>query len=67
MSPAHGLTSGAHVYRIPDGVKYLVFGGTEEGMTELLQLLQGKAVQIIVDESYQTVFVWPVPNVEPQS
>jgi len=57
---AHGLTGCARVYRIPAGVKYLVFSDKHDYRgEEMLQLLKGTAVQIVVEDSYETVFIWP--------
>lgn len=58
--PYHGLTGCARVYRIPAGVKYLVFGDKMDYRNgDMLQRLQGEAVQIVIDEDRETVFVWP--------
>ncbi len=61
MSPVgHGLTSCARVYRIPDGVKYLVIGDKGDYRHgELLQLLKGAAVQLVIENDSEMVFIWP--------
>jgi hypothetical protein len=57
---AHGLTNCARVYRIPDGVKYLVFCDEQDYRGgEMLQFLKGAAVQIVRGEYSEDVFVWP--------
>ncbi len=60
MSPAHGLTVAAQIYRVPDGVKYLIVTHSgDRQVDDLAQVLNRDAMQIVVDDGYVSVFVWP--------
>lgn len=56
---SHGLNDCARVYSIPDGAKYLVIQRAGDFRAkELLQELRGLAVQVVVEDDCEQVYVW---------
>lgn len=66
VTPGHGITMCARVYQLPEGVRYLVVSSAHDFRNrDLLQALQGHAVQVTIDEDLgESVFLWPTDTVD---
>ena len=56
---AHGLASGVTIYPVPEGTKWLVVQNQDDNTQELLQRLGTQAIQLVIDESNVSMYVWP--------
>ena len=63
----HGLIGPSlRVYRVPEGTKWLVFQDEhdENNSEGLLDILKGEALQIVIGEYSESVFIYPDKRVE---